>query len=294
MSTASSPKQLKWTDMISRRQLMIGASDLSAAAMLGISSHSSAKTPPTRNSATKKNFVLVHGAWHGGWCWRDVAAELRAQGHVVFTPTLTGLGERSHLLSKEIGLQTHIEDILSVIRFNDLENIVLVGHSYGGMVITGVADLLRENMSHIVYLDAALPRDGQTMISQGPVRAPKVLQAIETQLGALAPDGIGMAPFPPEFLGIPKDHTGYEWVARHMTPHPLKTWLDPIALENGGSAGLPRTYIHCNDPVLPNSSFAYHSARTGSDSSWDSLTLATGHDAMVTRPGELTKILLSL
>lgn len=279
--------------MISRRQMMIGTTSLSAAAVLGVSSQSSAESRQAPEPETTQNFVLVHGAWHGGWCWRDVAARLRAKGQNVFTPTLTGLGERSHLLSAEIGLQTHIDDVLSVIRFNDLNNIILVGHSYGGMVISGVADALREEIRHIVYLDAALPRDGETMISQGPERSPELLEGIQTQLAGLAPDGIGMNAFPPEFLGIPKEHPRYEWVARHMTPHPLKTWLDPITLGNGGSAGLPRTYIHCNDPVLPNASFAYHSARTASDPSWNSLTLATGHDAMVTRPGELTEILLS-
>ncbi|MEO9469823.1 alpha/beta hydrolase [Parasphingorhabdus sp.] len=273
---------------------MTGTSSLSAAALLGMTSKTSAKSPRTTERAAIQNFVLVHGAWHGGWCWRDVTSGLRAKGHNVFTPTLTGLGERSHLLTPEVGLQTHIDDILSVIRFNDLEDVILIGHSYGGMVITGVADALREKLQHVVYLDAALPHDGETMISQGPVRAPEALKAAENQLRTLAPDGIGMNTFPPEFLGIPKDHPGHDWVARHMTPHPLKTWFDPIKLKNGGSDGLARTYIHCNDPVLPGTSFAFHSARTGSDPSWNSLTLATGHDAMVTRPGELSEILLSL
>ncbi|MEL6875424.1 MAG: alpha/beta hydrolase, partial [Pseudomonadota bacterium] len=169
------------------------------------------------------------------------------------------------LLSPQIGLLTHIEDIRAVIRFNELENFILVGHSYGGMVITGVADRVGEKIRHIAYLDAALPQDG-----------------------------VAMQPFPPEFLGIPKDHPGHAWVGRHMTAHPLKTWLDPIALSNGGSAGLSRTYIHCNAPVLPSASFAWHHAQLSKDPGWNSLTLVTGHDAMVTAPDPLVDILWSL
>ncbi|SIN69457.1 Pimeloyl-ACP methyl ester carboxylesterase [Parasphingorhabdus marina DSM 22363] len=280
--------------MITRRHMISAAASISAAVLASPAWAKSATGETSGKAMRKTRFLLVHGAWHGGWCWRDVAAGLREAGHEVFTPTLTGLGERAHLLSPEIGLQTHVDDILAVIRFNELEDFILVGHSYGGMVISGVADKVRDKIRHIVYLDAALPRDGETMISQGAPRSADMLAATEQQLRALAPEGIAMQAFPPEFLGIPKNHPGYRWVARHMTPHPLKTWLDPIALPNGGSAGLPRTYIHCNAPVLPNSSFGWHYDQTSKDIEWTSLTLATGHDAMVTAPHALTRILRSL
>ena len=280
--------------MITRRHMILTASGITASVLGSSAWAANAMTEKSGHTAKKTTFLLVHGAWHGGWCWRDVAAGLRDQGHEVLTPTLTGLGERAHLLSPEIGLQTHVDDVLAVIRFNELEDFVLVGHSYGGMVISGVADKVRDKIRHIVYLDAAVPRDGETMISQGPSRSADMLAATELQLRALAPDGIAMQAFPPEFLGIPTDHPGYGWVARHMTPHPLKTWLDPIALPNGGSEGLPRTYIHCNAPVLPNSSFGWHHDQTSKDTDWNSLTLATGHDAMVTAPHALTRILRSL
>ncbi|MEO0440907.1 MAG: alpha/beta fold hydrolase [Pseudomonadota bacterium] len=280
--------------MISRRHIMLAASGITASALGLPALRASATAKEDKQNSGKATFLLVHGAWHGGWCWRDVAASLRAAGHAVFTPTLTGLGERAHLLSPQIGLQTHIDDILAVIRFNELENFILVGHSYGGMVITGVADRVGEKIRHIVYLDAAFPEDGETMISQGPPRSEAALAATEEQLRAIAPDGVAMQPFPPEFLGIPKDHPGHAWVGRHMTAHPLKTWLDPIALPNGGPANLPRTYIHCNAPVLPNASFAWHHEKLSEDPGWNSLTLATGHDAMVTAPDPLVDILRSL
>ncbi len=242
-------------------------------------------------SGPAKTFLLVHGAWHGGWCWRDVRAQLEAQGHRVFTPTLTGLAERAHLLSADIGLDTHITDITSLIDYYDLTDIVLVGHSYGGMVITGVADAMKDRISNIVYLDAALPKNGETMISQGPKRSPEILEQTRKALAGLAPDGVGMTAFPPDILGIPKDHPGYDWVAQKLTPHPLKTWLDPIQLNNGGSLGLKRSYIHCTAPALPNSSFPYHAAQVQADRSWTYHALATGHDAMVTAPDAIVRIL---
>jgi len=209
----------------------------------------------------------------------------------VFTPTLTGLAERSHLLSSETGLDTHITDITSLIDYYDLKDIVLVGHSYGGMVITGVADAMKDRISAIIYLDAALPKNGETMITQGPERSPAAIEQTRNALSGLAPDGIAMLAFPPELLGIAKDHPSYDWVARKLTPHPLKTWLDPIQLTNGGPQGMTRHYIHCTEPALPNSSFPYHAEQVQADPSWTYHALATGHDAMVTAPDELVAIL---
>src|SRR5262245_14863398 len=108
-------------------------------------------------------FVLVHGAWHGGWCWQRVSPLLRARGHEVFAPTLTGLGERSHLLTREIGLETHVADVVNAIRWEDLTDVVLCGHSYGGMVISGAADRMADRVRSLVYLDAFVPADGQSI-----------------------------------------------------------------------------------------------------------------------------------
>lgn len=266
-------------------------------AMTGLTFTASAHARPTSakegniRGAAMNTYVLVHGAWHGGWCWRDVAGPLIEMGHAVFTPTLTGLAERKHLLSSEIGLETHIVDIVSLIEYYDLQNIILVGHSYGGMVITGVADRLKNRISHIVYLDAALPKNGQSMISQGPSRALTQIVEAEKNLRAFAPDGVAMQAFPPNILGIEKSHPSYSWVAEKLTPHPLKTWFDPIKLNNNGSDGLKRTYIHCTDPVLSNSSFPWHAEQVQKDSGWRYRALATGHDAMVTAAEELVTLL---
>lgn len=237
-------------------------------------------------------FVLVHGAWHGGWCWDEVRRLLEMDGQVVHTPTLAGLGDRAGEIHAGIGLNDHIEDISRYIVENGLKDIVLVGHSYGGMVITGIADRMKERIRHIVYLDAALPEDGQSMISYGPPKSKPELQALTTQLKALSPDGIAMATFPPEFLGIPVTHPLYNWVKARLTPHPLKSWLDQISLTNGGSNGLPRTYIHCVAPALPRTSFPFIARQVRDDPSWRYAELQTGHDAMITAPAELVSMLM--
>jgi pimeloyl-ACP methyl ester carboxylesterase len=241
-----------------------------------------------------RDFVLVHGAWHGGWCWRYVRERLIAAGHRVFTPTLTGLGERSHLLTTEIGLQTHIEDVVQLIQCEELEQLVLCGHSYGGMVITGVADRLRERIAHVVYLDAAVPFDGQSMLTEGPQRDAAAQAAAEAQLASLLDENGYLPVFPPEGLGVlPSDPDNYAWLQRRLTPHPFKTWQDTIDLRNGGSEGLPRTYVLCTDPMLPSTSFAWHASRAQQLPDWRYTEIATGHDAMVTAPDETTAVLLS-
>ncbi|MEM8985714.1 MAG: alpha/beta fold hydrolase [Pseudomonadota bacterium] len=243
---------------------------------------------------TSHVFVLVHGAWHGGWCWRHVKAVLQGQGHRVFTPTLTGLGERSHLFSAEIGLETHIQDLVNLIEWEELNNIVLVAHSYGGMPATGVVDRLKSRIRHIVYLDAGVPTDGDSFVSEGDELSPEALAASEAAVRALAPDGVALATFPAVMFGVPAtDKDTVAWLDRRLTPHPLKTWLDPISLPNGGSDGLPRTYIHCTAPVLQQSSFPYHAAIAKADPAWRYDEIATGHDAMVTAPLETARLILA-
>ncbi|MDJ0977626.1 MAG: alpha/beta fold hydrolase [Erythrobacter sp.] len=236
--------------------------------------------------------MLVHGAWHGGWCWDPVRTPLEAEGHRVFTPTLKGLAERADELSAEVSLEDHIEDVLTVIRDNDLSDIVLCGHSYGGMIITAVADRLKPRIGHIVYLDAALPEDGETMVSYGEPRPRAVVEAAEQAMREIAPDGVGMMVFPPALLGVPPDQPRHGWVEAKLTPHPLKTWLDPISLANGGPAGLPRTYVHCIDPVLAQTQFGWLYSQFKDDPEWNAVTLATGHDAMITDPAGVAQILL--
>ncbi len=243
-------------------------------------------------SPTKRDIMLVHGAWHGGWCWDQVRPMLEEAGHRVFTPTLTGLGERADELSAQVGLDTHIADIMEVITANDLNDFVLCGHSYGGMVITGVADALKSRIAHVVYLDAALPKNGETMLSYGEPRPQASIDGAIAAMTAMAPDGVGIGVFPPSFLGIPEDHPLHDWVAERLTPHPLKTWLDPISLKSGGPHRLVRTYVHCNEPPLAQTQFGWLYRELQSDAEWNTLTLATGHDAMVSDPEGVAKILL--
>ncbi|WP_296719942.1 alpha/beta fold hydrolase [Erythrobacter sp.] len=239
-----------------------------------------------------RDFVLVHGAWHGGWCWELVRERIEAAGHRVHTPTLPGLGDRADELDAAIGLADHIADVTDYIAARDLRDIVLAGHSYGGMVITGVADALKSRIAHILYLDAALPENGQSMISYGTPRPPEAIAATEAGLRSRAPDGIAMAALPPPLLGIPASHPLHDDVAAQLTPHPLKTWLDTIRLVNGGPAGLPRTYVHCTAPVMAHTQFPAIARMAKADPDWDYAELATGHEAMLTAPGDVAKLLL--
>src|SRR5215217_4445865 len=155
-------------------------------------------------------FVLVHGGWHGGWCWRKLLPHLVAAGHTAFTPTLTGLGERAHLLSPAIRLETHIQDVLGVMAFEDLRDVVLVGHSMAGTVITGVAGRAADRLGHLVYLDASVPRDGESDVDC--VR-PGERAWLE---GRAAVDGWAIAPPVAEPFGI-TDEADAAWVAGHLT-----------------------------------------------------------------------------
>jgi pimeloyl-ACP methyl ester carboxylesterase len=239
--------------------------------------------------AAPRNYVLVHGTGHGGWCWRHVATRLRAAGHNVYTPTLTGLGERAHLLSPDIGLDTHIQDVVGVIECEELPKVVIVGHSYGGYVITGVCDRLRERIEHAFYLDAPSPNDGDR---NGGFRS---FEEIARAMGPLQ-DGAYMpvrkASIPA--FGIPAtDTANTAWLGRRLTPHPAKTWIDPIHLKNGGSNGLPRTYVFCNQ-AGPESPLRRYAEQRRQDPTFRFRELPSGHDAMVVVPDETAKLLLDL
>ncbi len=247
-----------------------------------------------RAQSSRPVFVLVHGAWHGGWCWRRVADRLEGAGARVLTPTLTGCGERAHLMGPDVGLDTHIQDVIAVIETEEATGVHLCGHSYGGMVVTGVCDRIRDRIGSVLYLDAAVPSDGQTMITQSPDITPQDAAATEAGLRALAPDGVAMQVFPDvTIFGVAAGGADEAWLRRRLTPHPLKTWLDPIRLMHDEPDGLRRTYVHCVDPVLPMASFGAHYARLRNDPGWSVSTLATGHDAMITAPQAVADLLLA-
>ena len=230
-------------------------------------------------------FVLVHGTGCGGWIWQKMAPLLSVGGHAVFTPTLTGVGERSHLLNRGVNLTTHITDIASLLFYEDLSEVVLVGHSYAGMVITGVAANAPERLKRLVYLDAYVPDDGQTESDLWPAGMQAEIEADEA-----ADRGLRQPPSL-DFLGI-TDPEMAAWVKARLTPHPLATYNEPVPVGNAKSAALPRAFIHClSGPTTPVFAPFAAKARAGG---WEVHELATGHSAMLTMPLEVAELLLEL
>ena len=229
-------------------------------------------------------FVLVHGAWHGGWCWRRVADRLRGGGHLVFTPTLTGLGERSHLLRVGIDLKTHIADVVNVMKWEGLSDIVLCGHSYGGMVISGVAEALPQAIRSIVFLDAFVPRHGEAVQD---LTGPAVREAV---LAALQRGDIVIPARPAEAFGVnPADRA---WVDRLCVGQPIGTFTDKIALTGARDRIARKSYIRAKSYANPGFDRALGDVR--SDPSWRSYELPSGHDVMVDMPERLAEILLEV
>jgi pimeloyl-ACP methyl ester carboxylesterase len=237
-----------------------------------------------RARSKPKTFVLVHGAWHGGWCWRDVARLLRARGHTVYTPTLTGVGERSHLMSSDINLDTHITDIVNVIKWEDLEGVVLVGHSYGGWVISGVVEQVLPSIGSIVYLDAFMPEDGQT----GFRLQSKYNHALTA--AAIEKGDITRPPPSLDAFGLSAKHR--PWVASKLTPQPVAVSLQPIKLTGARDKVAKKTYIRARGVERPH--YDECVARLKSDRSWRVYELQCGHDVMIEMPERLTQILLEV
>jgi pimeloyl-ACP methyl ester carboxylesterase len=236
---------------------------------------------------TTTTFVLVHGTGHGGWCWRFLAPILRAAGHDVYIPTLTGLGASSHLLHElnKISLDTHVKDITNMIFYEDLSDVILVGHSYGGMVISGVAAKEPKRLAHLVYLDAYLPVEGENEIALWPQ------DQKENYLADIASGATSRPPIPTSMLGI-GDPKMSQWVQERLTAHPYSTYEDPAPTPDdpAQSASIPRTYIHCT--FGPLSSWMKPFAAMARRLKWDVQTIEAGHDVMITHPNELAEILL--
>jgi pimeloyl-ACP methyl ester carboxylesterase len=224
-------------------------------------------------------YVLVHGAWHGGWCWNRIRHALNAPGNNIYTPTLTGLGERSHLASPETDLATHIADILGVLEVEDLTDVVLVGHSYGGIVVTAVADRAAERIAHLVYLDGVVPRDGQSLYS---CVSPQAKAFFEEQAG----DDwrIPVTAASAQFLGLKREED-IRWVLPKLKPHPVRTFREAVQL-HAKLSSLPRTYINCiGDKPLGQPRSAQAEGIT------DYHELRAGHDAMVIAPLQVVELL---
>ena len=239
------------------------------------------------------NFVLVHGAWHGGWCYRETAAALRAAGHTVFTPTHTGVGERFHQSAENITLETHIRDVCGCIEWEELRDVIVVGHSYGGMVITGVADRMSERIRSLVYLDAFIPGHGDSLIGLlSKALVPEVAaQFIGAFRGTALQDHSGlMQPIPAEMFNIAQANR--ERVDRLCRPQALATFEVPLLLTGGGDKIANRLYILADgwDP----SPFRYFAANCEKAAGWRVVKLPCSHDVMVDMPKELAAELQKL
>ncbi|MDE2605175.1 MAG: alpha/beta hydrolase [Burkholderiales bacterium] len=238
------------------------------------------------------DFVLVHGAWHGGWCWRQVVDALHAQGHRAFAPTLTGVGERVHLMSPAITLETHIADVANLIEAEELQQVVLAVHSYAGMIGTALADRMPGRLKHLVYVDAVVPRPGESWSST------HASATREARLAAAqaSPDFSFPPPDPAVFGLAAGDHA---WVRRRQTPHPGHTYQAPLQFDPKQVAAVPRTFIDCVNPRLGTIDSIRPRVRDANfwDGAWKGgggarvLELATGHDPMVSAPAELTTLL---
>jgi len=226
-------------------------------------------------------FVLVHGAWCGSLIWRQIARDLRRAGHEVHAPTLTGLGERAHLLSPEVNLHTHVRDILELIEFEELADIVLVGHSYGGMVVSGVADAIPEKIASLVYLDAFVPQNGQALFDLIPKEMPRAASVPGTDWLA--------APLPVEAFGEPSAPVR-DFFLRKTRPHPMACFTQPLEYTGGIGRIRRRTYIYCNDPEP--STFTPIVERIRREPGWTLRVLPCGHMAQLDMPEPLTALLL--
>jgi pimeloyl-ACP methyl ester carboxylesterase len=230
-------------------------------------------------------FLLVHGSHGGGWIWQKVTPRLRAAGHEVYAPTLTGVSDRSHLFDCGVNLTTHITDVVSLLAYEDLSDVILVGNSYAGMVITGVAAKVPERLKRLVYLDAYVPEDGQSEVDLWPAEMRAAILADEA-----ASKGLRQPP-PPALFGV-TDPVLAEWVKVRWTPHPLATYTEPVPRGNARSAALPRVFIHCTEgPTMSTPLFAPFAAKARANG-WEVRELATGHVAMLTAPQEVSDMLL--
>lgn len=273
--------------MIPRRTLLKLAAGLPALAA------SLAATPALSRAAGKpaaKTYVLAHGSWHGGWCWRPVAERLRAQGHRVFAPSFTGMGDRAHLLARNITIDTFVEDLVQVIETEELENVILVGHSFGGIPISGVADRIPQRIAHLVYFDSIVLQSGQNAFSV----YPKADADGRIAAASKATDGLAV-PIPdplPGAWGLKDGTPEQAWVKRRLTPHPLASYTTPLTLRHAVGNGRPRTYIHCTEPELA----VLEASRqwVKSQSGWNWIDLAAPHEAHITHPDAFARLLLDL
>lgn len=227
-------------------------------------------------------FVVAHGAWSAGWAWKKMRPRLRALGHELVTPTYTGVGERVHLFTPAVDLETHIQDVINVLEFDDLDDVTLIGHSYGGMVATGVADRARDRISRLVYLDAFVPRDGDSVFSL-------VGEAEEARMRAAARETSGGLRIPPNPPPPDTSEADLAWVTPRRLPQPLASFAQPLGL-TGKPFTLPRSYIYCTR-IPPVDVFAPFAARAKNEEGWRFFAIDASHNPHITAPDALCALL---
>jgi pimeloyl-ACP methyl ester carboxylesterase len=225
-------------------------------------------------------YVVAHGAWSAGWAWKKMRPLLRARGHELFTPTYTGLGERVHLASPAVDLETHIADVLGMLQCEDLKNVILIGHSYGGMVATGVADRARDRIATLVYVDAFAPRDGDSVFSLTPDRQTAMAEAARK-----SGDGwkLPVNPMPPD-----TSEADRAWAMPRRMPQPIKTFEQTLHLQHGGLT-LPRHYIYCKRCSIDDRFRPFYD-RAKSEG-WGHDEIDASHNPHITAPEALAAIL---
>ena len=233
---------------------------------------------PAKSQPTTHTYVIVHGAWGGGWDWKQVDSVLTASGNKVYRPTLTGLGERVHLLTPSVDLSTHVTDIVNVIRYENLHDVVLVGHSYGGMVISGVVDRIPDRIRRVVYVDAVVPEDGESLVTAA--RGTRMEAGMQSLLnaaknGAIAPGWVTPGASPPTDV-----------------PHPVLSLTEPLKLQNPAGRRVSGTYILTVEPAKPEADdeFAHFGARAKTRG-WTYHVLRSDHTPERSAVRELTDLL---
>jgi pimeloyl-ACP methyl ester carboxylesterase len=226
-------------------------------------------------------FLICHGAWSAGWAWKKVRPLLRSAGHEIFTPTYTGLGERAQQASPSINLDTHIADVLAVLHYEDLRNVVLVGHSYGGMVATGVVDRAAERIARLIYVDAFVPSNGQCLFDLLPAQA----RAERQEAFHIEGDGWLVPPNPPPADTPPAD---IAWISARRRWQPIGTFTQPIVLKNPNPS-LPRNYIYCKR-ITAEDRFGPFAKRAKTEAGWNYLEIDASHSPNVTAPEALVRL----
>ena len=256
--------------------------DLLKAAGVGLAASSVAPGAVAQSKAA--TFLVAHGAWSAGWSWKKMHPLMNAAGHRLFTPTYTGLGEREHLASPSNDLETHIKDVLAVIKYEDLRDIVLIGHSYGGMVATGVADRAPDRITQLIYLDAFVPKNGQALVDFLP---PQVRQRMQESVKANDGWRVPPNPSPPD-----TSEADLKWIAERRLAQSFKSFEMPVQLR-GADITLPRSYIYCKR-IPPGDPFRPFAERAKSEPGWRYFEIDASHSPHVTAPDALAALLQTI